>query len=127
MKNIILNYSNYNVFILDWSTYADIILYPIPAADAIQVGDTLANFINLLITCKNVTADSFQCIGHSLGAHLCGAAGSYFNNPQIGRITGLDPAGPEFTFPAVYTSLNRTNAKLVTLMHTNMGGMGFVK
>lgn len=125
MKNYILNQSNYNVFVFDWSTYADTVDYFAAANDIKPVGDTLADFINLLITCKNVTTNSFQCIGHSLGAHVCGIAGSNFNDTKIGRISGLDPAGPGFTLPAVYPGLNQTNAELVTVEHTNAGGMNF--
>ncbi len=60
-----------------------------------------------------------------MGAHVCGIAGSNFNDTKIGRISGLDPAGPGFTLPAVYPGLNQTNAELVTVEHTNAGGMNF--
>jgi len=114
------------VFAVDWSTYADNIDYFYSAAETKPVGHTLAVFINLLIACKSVTTDSFQCIGHSLGAHVCGAAGSNFINPKLDRISGLDPAGPDFTANNS-NRLNPTDAQLVVVSHTNMGGIGFVK
>lgn len=51
-----------------------------------------------------VTASLVHCIGHSLGSHVCGFLGKKVNsniesgifNSKLGRITGLDPAGPLF-------------------------------
>ncbi len=125
MKNYILNQSNYNVIVYDWSTYSVNIDYIEAAADTKPVGDLLAAFINLLITCKNVTTDSFQLIGHSLGAHVSGYAGSHFTDPKLGRISGLDPAGPGFMVNDPNTRLDPTDAKLVVVSHTNRGDMDF--
>ena len=39
------------------------------------------------------------CVGHSLGAHACANAGKFVQSEygfRLGRITGLDAAGPLF-------------------------------
>ena len=39
------------------------------------------------------------CVGHSLGAHACANAGKFIQSEfgfRLGRITGLDAAGPLF-------------------------------
>ena len=41
----------------------------------------------------------FHLVGHSLGAHLVGKAGRIFRtfrSEPVGRVSGLDPAGPRF-------------------------------
>ena len=51
----------------------------------------------------------------SLGCHLAGYAGKAFkkSGSQIGRITGLDPAGPSFSNSAIASRLHFTDAKYV--------------
>lgn len=63
-------------------------------------------------------------IGHSLGAHVAGAAGSMFNN-RIARITGLDPALPSFDhFKDADQRLDLTDAQFVDIIHTCAGTLG---
>ena len=44
-----------------------------------------------MINNAGAKSSDFHCIGHSLGSHICGYAGSRING--LGKITGLDPAG----------------------------------
>jgi pimeloyl-ACP methyl ester carboxylesterase len=67
-------------------------------------------------------------IGMSLGAHVAGKVGANFtsdNGGQIGRITGLDPAGPGFQVNAVDERLDPTDATYVDAVHTNAGEFGY--
>lgn len=44
-------------------------------------------------------------IGHSLGAHTAGYAGTLV--PGLGRITGLDPAEPYFQVNGIFSKKDR--------------------
>lgn len=78
-----------------------------------------ANFINKL--------DDIYMIGHSLGAHVAGLAGRQIyleTGSKIGRITGLDPAGPLYYPPTQEKNLMKENALFVDVIHTNSGLLG---
>ncbi|XP_050355927.1 phospholipase A1 1-like [Nymphalis io] len=66
-------------------------------------------------------------IGHSLGAHISGFAGKAFYNltgKLVGRISGLDPAGPCFSHVDPDSRLMHTDAAFVDVMHTDAGVYG---
>ena len=56
-------------------------------------------------------------IGHSLGSHVAGYAGK--NVTALGRITGLDPAGPYFEWMPAFVRLDSADAQFVDAIHTN--------
>ena len=64
------------------------------------------------------------CIGHSLGAHICGFAGK--QRPLEG-IIGIDPAGPIFESNSIHGRLTENDAKVVQAIHTTPGMMGITK
>lgn len=64
--------------------------------------------------------DKFQFVGHSLGAHMAGFVGADLGG-RVGRITGLDPAGPSFDGLERQFRIDRTDARLVDILHTNSG------
>lgn len=51
------------------------------------------------------------------GAHIAGYAGARTQN--LGRITGLDPAGPYFENTDTVVRLDKTDAKFVDVIHTD--------
>lgn len=66
---------------------------------------------------NNFNNDVRLCLpGISLGAHGAGYAGSVLRiqyNITLGRITGLDPAGPYFTDLPISVRLDPTDAAVV--------------
>lgn len=62
------------------------------------------------------------CVGHSLGAHLCGLMSNYLDF-RIERIIGLDPARPLIK-PGNVNRLDSGDAKAVQVIHTNAGHYG---
>lgn len=64
---------------------------------------------------------------HSLGAHIVGAIGRYYNvltSTLLPRITGLDPASPCFNEGENLNSLSRGDAAYVDVIHSNSGVLG---
>lgn len=69
-----------------------------------------------------VKPEKTTLIGHSLGAHTSGFAGTEYQNKtgqKINRITGLDPAGPEFEIPSAENRLDPSDAETVITLHTS--------
>ncbi|XP_013191126.1 phospholipase A1 [Amyelois transitella] len=95
--------------------------YILSAYNVRLVGKRLAN---LLANLENfgASADDFHILGISLGAHIAGLAGKYFRqykSRSLGRITGLDPAGPCFTYADSSQRLDKTDAVYVDVIHSN--------
>lgn len=64
-------------------------------------------------------------VGHSLGAHIMGFAANELAKRQnkwlVKRITGLDPAQPCFEDVSLSHKLDKSDAPLVDVIHTNTG------
>ena len=86
IKDAIFQVEDANVMIANWAG-GSFKLYTMATANTQVVGVEVARLISMLVERTGVRADSFHCIGHSLGAHICGYAGKRLKG--IGRITGL--------------------------------------
>ena len=62
--------------------------------------------------------------GHSLGAHIVGAAGRALGGAAF-TIVGEDPALPLFSLEDTDARLDTTDARYVQIIHTNGANLGF--
>ncbi|XP_043946652.1 lipoprotein lipase-like isoform X2 [Protopterus annectens] len=107
---------NANVIVVDWLNRAHQ-HYSTAAENTKLVGQDIAKFINWLEETVDVPVDSLHLIGYSLGAHVAGFAGSHATS-KVGRITGLDPAGPAFEDMHPHGRLSPDDATFVDVLHT---------
>lgn len=87
-----------------------------------KLGETLAAMVNSGLDRKNI-----HLVGHSLGSHIAGFAGKAFHSltgTLVGRISGLDPAGPAFSHEDKNLRLAASDAEFVDVIHTNAGVYG---
>lgn len=85
-------------------------------------GRELFLFLKTLII-KGLPLGNIHLVGHSLGAHIAGIAGHDLKmdfREKIGRISGLDPAGLMYNDVPGSLMINRHNAKLVDVYHTDI-------
>lgn len=117
MKNEILSKENVNVIIVDWSK-GSIFPYEQAVSNTYLVGAEIARMIHFLIDQKKAKSSQFHLIGMSLGAHIAGFAGKRVF--QLGRISGLDPAGPYFQNADDENRLAKSDANFVDVVHSDM-------
>uniref|UniRef100_UPI00358ECA40 lipoprotein lipase-like n=1 Tax=Myxine glutinosa TaxID=7769 RepID=UPI00358ECA40 len=114
-----------NVIVVDWLPLAQQ-HYPIAVANTPRVGKDIASLIESLHKNFHYPLRRIHLLGYSLGAHVSGYAGSYLNSiGKIGRITGMDPAGPGFEGKAESERLSMDDADFVDAVHTfTRGSLG---
>ncbi|OCT71289.1 hypothetical protein XELAEV_18034267mg [Xenopus laevis] len=116
MCKTILKVEDVNCFCVDWRAGSHT-LYTQAANNIRVVGAEVASFIGFLSSNYNYSPSEIHIIGHSLGSHTAGEAGKRV--PGIGRITGLDPAGPLFQNTPPEVRLDPTDADFVDVIHTD--------
>uniref|UniRef100_A0A8C5LHB6 Triacylglycerol lipase n=1 Tax=Jaculus jaculus TaxID=51337 RepID=A0A8C5LHB6_JACJA len=81
------------------------------------VGAQVAQMLDILATNYSYSPSNAHLIGHSLGAHVAGEAGS--RTPGLGRITGLDPVEASFEGTPEEVRLDPSDADFVDVIHTD--------
>ncbi|XP_057192389.1 phospholipase A1 member A isoform X1 [Triplophysa rosa] len=117
----LLQEEDVNVLVVDW-VYRASFAYNLVVENYKEVAVQISVLINQL-TKYGSTLESFHFIGVSLGAHVSGFVGTLFEG-KLGRITGLDPAGPMFKSADPYDRLDSSDALFVEAIHTDSDYFG---
>jgi len=116
-----------NLIFVDWHELSRQLIYFRSANNTEKVGLRVAELLIFLRNSNYVqNLQDVHIVGFSLGAHCSGIAGHFageFLKEQIGRITGLDPAGPGFKNAPLEMRLDPTDATFVDVIHTNAGDL----
>lgn len=124
-----LELEDVNILHVTWSE-SNRYFYSTAVADTPLVARQITIFLYYLAAINEVYfrdpnfAKNIHFVGHSLGAHIGGFVGQDFGG-LMGRITGLDPAGPSYDTFARTHRLDKTDALLVDVIHTNAGRMKY--
>lgn len=126
-KDAYLKKGDYNVILVDWTKPAGA-LYPFSVGYTRDVGKYVGELIVDLNQTLGVPYENVHLIGHSLGSHISGFAGKHVQahaKKTIGRISGMDPAGPLFLLANSASRLDRSDALFVDVIHTDGGKFGY--
>jgi pimeloyl-ACP methyl ester carboxylesterase len=129
LKNAFLNKKekSYYVVQVDWSEPA-LQGYMVSAYNTKDVGNIVGQLIVDLHKKYSVPLANILVVGHSLGGQISGYVGRKVKestNKKLARIVALDPAGPLFINRPENERLNKDDAEIVHVIHTNGGTFGF--
>lgn len=118
MRKAFLKQGDYNVIAVHWAKGARLTNYAKASANVRLVATQVKVLLNLLQRVAGLKLMDVHLIGHSLGAHTSGYVGTLMGD-QIGRITGLDPADPNFEHLPYIVRLDPSDAYFVDVIHTD--------
>ncbi|KAG9510245.1 Lipase member H, partial [Fragariocoptes setiger] len=103
-------------------------MYP----DTFTLSKRLANMLRMISAISGAKPETFHCLGHSYGSHICGIMSrEAFGPREVGRITGLDPGG--FCYERgtenvqTYKGLRPTDAIIVDTLMSSTTSWGINK
>ncbi|KDR21673.1 Lipase member H [Zootermopsis nevadensis] len=119
LRDAYLSNGRYNVFTVDWGSLCQPPCYAAAVHNMKPVARCVSHLFTFLRD-SGVLLHRTTCVGHSLGAHVCGLASLnlFF---RMHRIIALDPARP-LVWGA--NKLRDVDANVVQVIHTNAGQFG---
>ncbi|XP_077597335.1 lipase member H [Stigmatopora nigra] len=123
ITELLLARKDVNVIIVDWNYGAANVNYLKAVENMPKAGENLTAFLKMMKE-HGASMNDIHMIGVSLGAHISGFVGANLNG-TIGRITALDPAGPQFTGAPPEDRLDPTDAQFVDALHTDIDALGY--
>ncbi|XP_054263225.1 pancreatic triacylglycerol lipase-like [Macrosteles quadrilineatus] len=125
IKKEYLKHTNVNVFMANYPKLVGGVECYLSAVSNIKhIGKCLAPVVTGL---RRHRSFNIHVIGFSLGGQVCNHVANTLGKHKLPRITGLDPAGPDFTLREEEERLDPSDARFVDVIHTNGGGLGDIE
>ncbi|XP_066146170.1 phospholipase A1 [Euwallacea fornicatus] len=125
LRDAYLYRADYNIFTIDWADLTTFPCYLSSLSNTRLVAQCAAKLYAFVMDNGGKAEDS-TCVGHSLGAHICGMISNHLTSKQH-KIVGLDPARPLIDrYAKTYFRLTKDDAYHVQIIHTNSGFLGEV-
>ncbi|BES94926.1 Lipase [Nesidiocoris tenuis] len=115
LRDAYLTNGSYNVYEVDWSPLSRVPCYASAVHNMRPVARCVGSFLTHL---RNAGVDMRRttCVGHSLGAHICGISANYLLF-RVHKIIGIDPARPLIR-SQLKGRLDPGDADVVQVIHT---------
>ncbi|KAF4517960.1 hypothetical protein B566_EDAN005327 [Ephemera danica] len=122
LRNAYLRRGTHNVIVVDWVAIAQVHCYLQSVSSLKGVAKCTAHMMTYL-EAAGVDPDNVTCVGHSLGAHVCGLLSNY-RSEKLQNIVALDPARPLMQFRPPEDRLDSKDAAVVQVLHSSAGYYG---
>lgn len=114
---------DFNVITVDWRPLTRYPCYLHSLINTRLTAQCTAQVYSFL-THYGAAREKITCVGHSLGAHICGMISNHLSKKQY-RIIGLDPARPLIERKKSNRfRLSQDDASVIQVLHTNAGFLG---
>ncbi|XP_037958910.1 lipase member H-A [Teleopsis dalmanni] len=114
---------DFNVITVDWRPLTRYPCYLHALVNTRLTAQCTAQIYSFL-THHGAERERITCVGHSLGAHICGVMSNHLTVKQH-RIIGLDPARPLIERKKThFYRLSHDDATVIQVIHTNAGFLG---
>ncbi|XP_059470166.1 phospholipase A1-like isoform X2 [Neocloeon triangulifer] len=123
LRTAYLRTGEYNVINADFAILMKTPCFTESVYNLMAMSKCTAHMLAFLERSTGVKSVDVTCVGHSLGAHVCGITANYLPT-KLNRIIALDPAKPLIRRRSSGQRLDASDAVQVEVIHTNAGFLG---